>query len=107
MEFRDPFDQMAAVLHDVVEDTDIELVDLMEAGFPDDVVVAVDNLTHRTDERYDDYIQRLAMNEIARRVKIVDLRHNLSNNRRLAASIERDERIDRYEKALTLLGAPW
>lgn len=107
MEFSDPVDQMVAVLHDVVEDTDVELGDLVEAGFPDDVVMAVDNLTHRTGEWYDDYIERLATNEIARRVKIVDLRQNLSNNRRLARSVEHDERIDRYEKALTRLGAAW
>jgi (p)ppGpp synthase/HD superfamily hydrolase len=42
MEFREPVDQMAAVLHDAVEDTHIKLGDLAEAGFPDDVIVAVD-----------------------------------------------------------------
>jgi (p)ppGpp synthase/HD superfamily hydrolase len=105
MEFRDSVDQMAAVLHDVVEDTYIELGDLVEAGFPEEVVVAVDNLTRRTDEGYDDYVERLATNEIARRVKIVDLRQNLSNNRRSAGSFEHDQRIDRYERALIRLGA--
>jgi len=100
---RDPIDQMAAVLHDVVEDTDIELGDLVEAGMPNDVVLAVDNLTHRTGESYDDYIERLATNDIARRVKIVDLRQNLSNNRRWPRSVENDNRIDRYEAALARL----
>jgi (p)ppGpp synthase/HD superfamily hydrolase len=104
MEFRDPVDQMAAVLHDVVEDTVIELADLVGAGFPDDVVGAVDSLTHRIGESYDVYIERLAANAVARRVKIIDLRQNLSNNRRVAGSVEHDERIDRYEKALSRLG---
>ena len=45
MEFREPVDQMAAVLHEAVEDTDLTLGDLAEAGFPDDVIVAVDTLT--------------------------------------------------------------
>jgi (p)ppGpp synthase/HD superfamily hydrolase len=107
MEFRDPVDQVAAVLHDVVEDTVIELGDLVEAGFPNDVVGAVDSLTYRTGESYDDYIERLAANGVARRVKIIDLRQNLSNNRRFAGSVEYDERIDRYEKALTRFGAVW
>jgi hypothetical protein len=40
-------------------------------------------------------------------VKIVDLRQNLSNNRQLAGSVEHDERIDRYERALTRLGTAW
>jgi hypothetical protein len=34
-----------------------------------------------------------------------DLKQNLSNNRRFAGSIENDERIERYEKALARLGA--
>ena len=38
IEFRDPVDQMAAVLHDVVEDTDREIRDLADHGFPKDVV---------------------------------------------------------------------
>ena len=107
MEFREPVDQMAAVLHDAVEDTDLTLGDLAEAGFPDDVIVAVDTLTHQAGESYDDYIERLAMNEIARRIKIVDLQQDLSNNRRLARSVKRDERIGRYESALTRLGVAW
>jgi hypothetical protein len=89
------------------EDTDVELGDLVEAGFPDDVVAAVDNLTHRTGESYDDYIDRLAVNGVARRVKIIDLRHNLSNNRRVTGSAENDDRIDRFKRALTRLGAVW
>jgi (p)ppGpp synthase/HD superfamily hydrolase len=105
MECSDPVDQMAAVLHDVVEDTDIELGDLIDAGFPDDVLVAVDSLTHRTGELYDDYIERLAANGVARRVKVIDLRQNLPNNRRIAGSGKKDERIDRYERALARLGA--
>jgi len=104
MELSDPVDQMAAVLHDVVEDTVIELAYLGDAGFSDDVVGAVDSLTHRSGESYEAYIERLAANEVARRVKIIDLRQNLSNNRRFTRSVHGDERIDRYEKALTRLG---
>ena len=50
IEFRDPVDQMAAVLHDVVEDTDREIRDLVDRGFPKDVVTAIDCLTHRSNE---------------------------------------------------------
>jgi hypothetical protein len=103
MEFCDPVDQMAAVLHDVVEDTDIGLRDLVEAGFPGDVVAAVDSLTHRAGESYVDYIERLAPNDVARRVKIIDLRHNLANNCRLPGGANVVERIARYENALTRL----
>jgi (p)ppGpp synthase/HD superfamily hydrolase len=105
LEFDDPVDQMAAVLHDVVEDTDLGTCDLVDRGFPKDVVTAVDCLTHRSNESYDDYIDRLSTNDVARRVKLIDLRHNLANNRRLPESGETAERITRYETALVRLGA--
>jgi len=105
IEFLDPVDQMAAVLHDVVEDTDREIRDLVDRGFPKEVVTAIDCLTHRSNELYDDYIERLSLNDVARRVKIIDLRHNLANNRRLSDSSQTTERIARYENALTRLGA--
>ncbi len=105
IEFFDPVDQMAAVLHDVVEDTDCEIRDLTDRGFPKDVVMAIDCLTHRSNELYDDYIERVSVNDVARRVKIIDLRLNLANNRRLPDSGQTTERITRYEKARTRLGA--
>jgi (p)ppGpp synthase/HD superfamily hydrolase len=104
IEFLDPVDQMAAVLHDVVEDTDREIRDLVDRGFPKDVVTAIGCLTRRSNELYDDYIERLSVNDVARRVKIIDLRLNLANNRRLPDSDQATERIARYEKALTRLG---
>jgi hypothetical protein len=48
----------------------------------------------------------VAGNEIARRVKLADLRENLANNRRLPTSPENAERIARYERALERLGNP-
>jgi (p)ppGpp synthase/HD superfamily hydrolase len=101
----DPLDQMAAVLHDAVEDTDLELDDLLEAGYPAVLVAAVDRLTHRTNESYEDYIERVAADDVARRVKIADLRENLANNRRAPEAPGNADRIARYEWALEQLGA--
>ena len=103
--FRDPVEQMAAVLHDVVEDTDIELHELIEAGYPVEVVGAIDSLTRRVSESYDDYIERVAANQVGRRVKIADLRENLANNRRSPEAPGNAERIARYEFAMVRLGA--
>ncbi|MGH9230352.1 MAG: GTP pyrophosphokinase [Acidimicrobiales bacterium] len=99
-----PADQIVAVLHDVVEDTGIELRHLVDAGCPPEVVAAVDSITRRADESYGEYIERVAGNEIARRVKLADLRENLANNLRLPPSPENVERIARYERALARLG---
>jgi (p)ppGpp synthase/HD superfamily hydrolase len=101
----DTADQMAAVLHDVIEDTDVTIDDLVEAGYSADVVNAIDCLTNRRDETYEDYIERVAMNDVARRVKIADLTENLANNYRLPSNPANTERISRYTRALERLGA--
>lgn len=101
----DPADQIAAVLHDTVEDTGIRLRDLAEAGYPAAIVAAVDSLTHRAEESYEDYIERVGANVIARRVKVADLRENLANNLRHPDAPGNADRIVRYERALARLGA--
>jgi (p)ppGpp synthase/HD superfamily hydrolase len=100
----DPADQIVAVLHDAVEDTELGLVDLVDSGYPPDIVEAVDAITHRPGESYDEYIRRVAANEISRRVKLADLRENLANNRRLPPSPANTERIAQYERAMLMLG---
>lgn len=102
LRFAEPVEQMAAVLHDAIEDTELERDDLVEAGYPTEVVEAVECLTHREGDTYVGYIERLAANPVARRVKIEDLRENLRNNRRSVGS-PNAERIARYEAALARL----
>lgn len=103
LSFFDPVEQMAAVLHDAIEDTELEIDDLVEAGYAADVVAAVDHLSHRDGDTYEKYIERVATNEVARRVKIADLRENLANNRRSVDAPGNAQRIARYESALTQL----
>jgi (p)ppGpp synthase/HD superfamily hydrolase len=95
--------RMAAVLHDVIEDTEVTLVDLQNAGYPRAVIHAVDCLTHREGETYAAYIERVATDPIAKVVKIADLRDNLRNNKSLSPRLDVVERIQRYEQALSLL----
>ena len=106
LSFSDWREQMAAVLHDTIEDTELEADDLAEAGYPAEVVDAVDCLTHRDGETYEAYIERVATNEIARRVKIVDVTENLANNRRSPGAPGNAERIARYQGALARLTVP-
>jgi len=68
--------KIAAVLHDVVEDTDVTLDDLRAAGVGEDVAAAVDCLTWRDDEPLEDYFSRIVPNDIAVEVKFADMRHN-------------------------------
>jgi (p)ppGpp synthase/HD superfamily hydrolase len=99
----DPIAQMAAVLHDAVEDTHLELQHLIDAGYSAQLVAAIDSLTHRPNESYESYIERVAANPIGRRVKIADLRENLANNLRSIDAPGNAERIGRYESALARL----
>lgn len=88
--------QMAAVLHDVVEDCGVTVADLRERGYPDDVIEAVDCLSRREGESYEAFIERLLPNPLARRIKLADLEDNL-NVRRLPTVTEKDrERLNRY-----------
>jgi (p)ppGpp synthase/HD superfamily hydrolase len=90
---------MAAVLHDVVEDTATTLEDLRRMGFPESVVVAVECLTRRDGESYEAFIERVAQNPLARTVKLADLEDNM-DVRRLAGIGEGDwRRLQRYREA--------
>jgi (p)ppGpp synthase/HD superfamily hydrolase len=92
-------EQMAGVLHDVVEDTRYTLDDLRHLGYPDAVVEAVDCLTRRPDETYEQFVERAIANPIARQVKLADIEDNL-DVRRLPEITEQDrERLNRYIQA--------
>ncbi|MEZ6133340.1 MAG: hypothetical protein R3C53_00380 [Pirellulaceae bacterium] len=95
----DPLAQQVAVMHDLVEDTDVTLDDLRQRGFCKAVVEAIDLVTHRAEDSYADYVVRLADNELARQVKMSDLRDNGAMGRVLYRTdrLERDlNRIRRY-----------
>ena len=59
---------MAAVLHDVVEDSEWTLKGLRGRGFSEEVVEAVACLTHKEGESYEEFVERLKENPLARRV---------------------------------------
>jgi ubiquinone/menaquinone biosynthesis C-methylase UbiE len=95
--------QIAAVLHDVVEDCEVTFDQLEREGFPSQVLRTLDCLTRREGEEYSTYIERVATDATAIRVKIADLEDNLRNNGALDRTHDVDARIQRYERALGLL----
>lgn len=70
------FDKVVALLHDIVEDTDITVDGLLAMGFWPEIVVNVDAISRRDNETRDDYYTRCMRHESATRVKIEDLGHN-------------------------------
>ena len=94
---------IAALLHDVVEDTAYSLADLRAMGFPEKALEAVALLTHDAAEPYLSYVARVKENPVARRVKLADLRHN-SDLSRIDRVTARDlKRVEKYAAAIRLL----
>jgi len=73
-------ERIAAVLHDVVEDASYTLDDI-EDEFGATIRDAVDALTKRDDESYQEFAARAATNDIARTVKIADIEDNMDLTR--------------------------
>lgn len=97
--------RQVALLHDVIEDTDMTLDHIREYGFSEVVIEAMDAITRRPDEPYlSEYIERVALNRIATAVKIDDLLDNMDPTRLVVVTAKDQDRIDhRYKPALQRL----
>jgi (p)ppGpp synthase/HD superfamily hydrolase len=98
-------EKIVAILHDVVEDTEVSLDDLKAAGFSHEIITAVDVLTKRDGEPYDALIQRAKRNPLAKRVKLADLEDNMDLRRNAQITEEDLERFNRYLRAWKELSA--
>lgn len=102
----DPFLKAAALLHDVVEDTDWTVDALGQAGMDPAVIEIVTTLTHRNGESYWDYLRRVRLNPQAVPVKVADLTHNSQIDRIPRPSRFDFMRLEKYRKAMAYLLAP-
>lgn len=94
---------IVALLHDVIEDTDYTLDDLKKMKFPDKVCEALSYLTHDDSIPYLEYVRNIKKNEIAKTVKLADLKHN-SDLSRLDRMTEKDLlRVEKYKRAIKIL----
>ena len=94
---------IVALLHDVVEDTDYTLDDLRAMGFGDEVMEALSYMTHDPAVPYMEYVARIRENDIARRVKLADLRHNSDITRLDTVDRKALDRVEKYAQAIRLL----
>lgn len=96
-------ERIAAILHDVVEDTSVTLEQLAEEGFSPTVVAAVEALTKLPSESRMEAAARAAENRVARTVKLADNAENMDLSR-IANPTEKDlARIQEYERVRALL----
>ncbi len=90
--------QAIAVLHDVIEDSDVTYSDLSENGMTERVVSAVRLLTKVPGQTHEEYLSGICSSKYAMKVKLADLRHN-SDIRRLKSVTEKDiRRVEKYHK---------
>ncbi|BFT66498.1 HD domain-containing protein [uncultured Parvimonas sp.] len=94
--------KIVALLHDVIEDSEVTIEDLSK-HFDEDIVLAVDCITKKKGQDYQEYLNIVKNNELSRKVKIADLTHN-SNLNRLEKITEKDRmRKEKYLKAIEFL----
>ena len=93
---------IVALLHDVVEDTDVTFKDL-EKEFPKDLIEALKLLTHDKKVDYMEYIKAIKKNDIAKKVKIADFIHNSDETRLENITLKDISRKEKYKKALDIL----
>lgn len=95
-----------ALLHDVIEDTDITVEELSHE-FPSEVIEALKLLTHEPGEDYIEYVKRVCTNPVAKTVKTGDMTHNMDESRIYDKSKVSAEQIQhwrkKYAKAMKIL----
>ena len=87
--------KIVAILHDIIEDTDVTEKDLLNAGLSKHIVDAIVMLTRSDDIDYMDYVKKVSSNPLAKEVKLADLQHNM-DLRRISTLTEKD--LDRTRK---------
>lgn len=95
--------RIAAVFHDIIEDTDVTFEQLKKLGFSDKSLFLIALLTHEKGVTYDDYIRQISNHPEALLIKMADLEHN-SSVLRLKGIQQKDlDRISKYHRAYKFL----
>lgn len=94
---------IVALLHDVVEDSHYTFEEIENYGFSASIMAALRLLTHEDSEDYITYIHRVKENELARIVKLADLKHNSDESRLSHMDDKVRERLNRYAKSVKIL----
>ncbi len=103
-QMKDEDTTVAALLHDVIEDTDYTVEDIRKMGFSSNVTEALVLLTHDSSVPYTEYIEKIKTNRIATAVKRADLAHNSDLSRLDTVDEKAVERTEKYRQAMALLG---
>ena len=104
MDLRSAEERIVAVLHDVCEDCPGWTFERLRGeGFLEEILTALDSVTKREGETYEEFALRAAVNPISRRVKLADLRDNSDLSRITNPSVKDHQRIAKYARAIELI----
>lgn len=98
-------ERIVAVLHDVLEDCPDYAWMVDDAGFRHEVLEALNALTRRHEEPYGDFIMRVALNPLASRVKVADMRDNMDLSRIPNPTYKDRARVAKYARYVEVLAA--
>lgn len=102
----DDDERCVALLHDVLEDTEVTAAELLSAGLSPRLVRAIEVLSRRVDEDYAAFIERVGRDRLASRVKLLDLAHNSDTTRLPGEPTAADlARLQKYQAAAARLRA--
>ena len=93
-------ERIIAILHDVIEKTNISLADLKNKGFDQNIISSIDSLSRKRGESYVDYIGRLMQNRISVKIKLLDLADNIKMHSENNENGLYDVKINQYKNAL-------
>ena len=93
-------ERIIAILHDVIEKTNISLADLKNKGFDQNIISSIDSLSRRRSESYIEYIERLMQNKISVKIKLLDLADNIKIHSENNDNGIYDAKINQYKNAL-------
>ncbi len=96
-------EKIVGVLHDTIEDTELTLDTLREKGFSQPILSALDAITKRSGESYEDYLQRVMADRLALKVKIADMTDNMDMSRIPHPTGKDYKRLEKYKKTLPRL----
>lgn len=102
-QMKDENTTIVALLHDVVEDTNIGFDEISEMGFTDEIIEALKLLTHDKSIPYEEYIAKIKTNEISKAVKLADLTHNSDLSRLDTIDDKALKRAEKYKKSIKTL----
>lgn len=103
LKMKTPEQQFVAVLHDILEDTDTTVVDLISLGFSSEVIEAIQALTKKEGESRIEAAYRAVRNPIARAVKLADVADNMDLSRIPHPSTKDLLRLEEYKHVQQIL----